>query len=1115
MGHKGKTRGAKAAGLEPKTAPEGTASAKGQEAAREDELFRRAVTLHQQGNLPEAEELYRTLLKSHPDHFELLQLTGVLNRQTGRLEEAAGLMQRSLALNPNQAHVHNNLGNCLQDLKRFAEALACYERAVALQPDYEEAWYNGGHTLQDLGRHEEALGRYAKAVALKPGHAEAHFQCGNVLQQLGRHAEALAAYERALDLGLGHAEVHYQRGNCLQALQRSAEALACYEKSLALRPDHAAVCNNRGNALRDLKRFGEALASYRRAAEIDPAWPEVYGNIGNALQELGRHGEALAAYDRVIASKPDYAEAHYNRGIALQELRRFAEALAAYDKAVALKPDYVDAQWNKARLLILTGRYREGWRLFEWRWQKDDVKPLARNFAQPLWLGDADPKGKRILLWAEQGLGDTIQMARYVPLLLARGAEVLIEVPGPLVSLIAGIPGVTQVIAKGEALPAFDLQCPLMSLPVAFETGLETIPAEVPYLRAPEAKSRQWQERLGAKTRRRIGLVWSGAPGHRNDRNRSIPLEALLPLLEAAADCYSLQKECRDADRELLLREGRIRDYSGEILDFADTAGLVSQLDLVITVDTSVAHLAGALGKEVWILLPYSPDYRWAVDREDCPWYPTARLFRQGARGDWAGVIGRVGAELGLAAPAPAAGGPRAEEAAACQDAPQPRNETERRKAVIRQGRTDEARWADPGNLEAAWQERSRIAATWIPAGAKVLDIGCGAMTLERHLPEGCTYIPCDVVRRDERTERCDLNRGEIPSRLAEADRVTMLGVLEYLYDPRPILLAAAQAGRTLLFSYCLAEYSAGRDRGALGWVNAYSRADLHLLAAEAGYRVKAEARIDAMQDLIVLEPEAGQPPPRRVVVLSYCNTVNFGDRLGYHLLNSLLPAHATVRHIHHKPWEPVEGEIDLLIVGLGNSLFGQLLTDELEALIKRAKASLGIFGTQYRDGFSAQRMRRVVDSLDVWFARYEEDYLLYGTRSDSQYHLGDWLIDAFAMAEANDETTLKIGEDIWQEYPLDRVIQRIQRYRKVHSTRLHPLLCAMTSAQEVAYTEQRESATKKPSGKFASMLIDVFGRPFPEERFWEVDRDSVRAYKARVQQNMRTLRRELERLLG
>jgi hypothetical protein len=374
---------------------------------------------------------------------------------------------------------------------------------------------------------------------------------------------------------------------------------------------------------------------------LSPDAPELYNNRGNALKELGRLIEALADYDRAIALKPDYVHAHGNRGNCLDDLMRPDEAEASFRRALALDPDHGDSHWNLAVNRLRAGDLRTGWIESEWRWKSDSLALKQRAFDKPPWLGTEPIDGKTLLVHCEQGLGDAIQFCRYVPLLAMRGAKVILLVDTPLKVLLSGVAGVTQCIARGEALPDFDLHCPLLSLPLAFDTTLATIPAEVPYIPLPEP-ARDWSNWLGARSAPRIGLVWSGNPGHLNDHNRSVPLEKLLPLFDVDAQFVSLQKGARERDRARLAELPDVRDADGELASFADTASLISELDLVISVDTSVAHLAGSLGRPVWVLLPYVPDWRWLLGRDDSPWYPTARLFRQSATRQWDEVVANV-----------------------------------------------------------------------------------------------------------------------------------------------------------------------------------------------------------------------------------------------------------------------------------------------------------------------------------------------------------------------------------------------------------------------------------------------------------------------------------------
>ena len=451
--------------------------------------------------------------------------------------------------------------------------------------------------------------------------------------------------------------------------------------------------------------------------------------------------------------------------------------------------------------------------------------------------------------------------------------------------------------------------------------------------------------------------------------------------------------------------------------------------------------------------------------------------------------------------------------------------EFERRKQTIAEGQTDFERWRDPNQLEQAWNQRAKFAADLIPAGATVLDLGCGAMALEQMLPPACAYVPCDVVARDRRTLVCDFNKGEFPA-FENVTHVTVLGVLEYLYDVPAFLRKLRACALPVILSYNPTDFTVYLDRPALGWINHLSIADLEQALNEAGLSIAGRMVIDRHQVLLRLSPNRppALPPPCKVLVVSSYNAGNFGDRLGYHVINEVLPAHATVHHCkltYAEGWriEGIpEGNFDLLVLGYGNSLFGKMFTDSLVQLLERAPRAIGIFGTQYRPVVDPGRLDAVLDRLHTWYARFEEDILWFGKGRSNVVHLGDWLISAFPMAKGEIPQTLTIGEEIWQDGPLDRTIQNIQKYRYVFTTRMHPLLCAFTSAEQVAYREQSEDKSNPaagPSGKFRSLLIDVFGRTFPEDQFFPVDRDAVVAYKNKVQKAMEEMRRMLHGYYG
>ncbi len=570
------------------------------------EALTRALALHQAGDLAQAEQLYRKIIGAKPDHFSALHMLGVLRHQCGDHEEADRLIQRATALKSDYAVEYYNRGNGLQDLKQLDEAVASYDKAIALKPYFAEAHNNRGNALQNLKRLDEAVISYDKAIALRPDYIEAY----------------------------------YNRGNALQNLKRFDQALASYDKAIALKPDYVDAYNNRGAPLRDLKRLEEAVTSFDKAIALKPDFAEAHNNRGNALLNLKRLDEAVISYDKAIALKPDFAKAHYNRGNALWGLKRLDEALASYDRAIALKPDYAEAHYSQSHCLLLMGRLEEGWRQYEWR--KKKAEPVGvRAYSQPLWLGKDIP-GKTLFIYCEQGVGDTIQFYRYGKLIKARGTRVVMSVQESLLRLLKQSSSDIRIINHNEVPSAFDYHCPMMSLPLALGTTLTTIPSEQSYILADEQLRKVWNARLPQRTKPRIGVVWSGNPNHKNDHNRSIDFATLLPLFSTDAHWIFLQKELRHNDFALLRVLHQVVLLGGELKDFSETAAVVDVLDLVITVDTAIAHLAGAMGKQVWILLPYIPDWRWLLDRSDTPWYPTARLFRQDDTRSWEKVVERV-----------------------------------------------------------------------------------------------------------------------------------------------------------------------------------------------------------------------------------------------------------------------------------------------------------------------------------------------------------------------------------------------------------------------------------------------------------------------------------------
>ncbi len=639
-----------------------------------------ALALHRQGKLAEAEALYRKIIALAPNHADALYFFGMLEFQRGRHDAAVPLFERAVAHNDGNPFAYFHLGCALQELKRTDAAIAAYDRTIALKPDLAEAYNNRANALRDAGRVDEARASFDCAIALKPDFLVALYNRGSVLRDLGRFDEALASLDRAVELKPDFAEAWHNRAAVLNAMKRSDEALESYDRALALKPgsaetlnnrgvvladlgrfdaalesydralglkpDYVEALNNRGNALRKLGRPDEALDCYARALVLQPDHADAFNNSGNALRDLGRHAEALARYDTAIALKPDYAEAYDNRGVVLDDLRRFDEALASFDRAIAIAPDYPDAYANKSLVKLRLGDFAEGWPLYEWRWRSKNFTSNPRNFRQPLWQGQALGSAQTILLHAEQGLGDTIEFCRYAPLVAVRGGRVVLEVQRPLMGLLRGLAGVDTMVAAGDALPDFDVHCPLLSLPGI----IGTIPASVPYLAADPARIAQWRERL-PQADFRIGIVWQGNPAVKIDRGRSAPLAAFAPLARVpGVRLISLQKHHGLDQLDHLPADMNIEtlgdDFDAGADAFLDTAAIMMSLDLLVTTDTSIVHLAGALNRPIWVALQALPYWTWMLDREDSPWYPSMRLFRQTQAGDWTGVFERITREL-------------------------------------------------------------------------------------------------------------------------------------------------------------------------------------------------------------------------------------------------------------------------------------------------------------------------------------------------------------------------------------------------------------------------------------------------------------------------------------
>ncbi|WP_246791279.1 tetratricopeptide repeat protein [Bradyrhizobium commune] len=619
-----------------------------------------------------------------PGHPPALVTLGDALAVKGEHEGAAAAFQRALRRRPDDAGVHNKLGVALGELSRFDEAENAYRRAIALDAQLTRACFNLAIVLAEQGRLAEAEDAYRAVIAREPIYRGVWLNLGNVLADQDRLGEAVSAYRRGLGIDPDDHGLLCNLGGVLYRQGLLEDAIVHYRRAIALAPDNIAALRLLGLVLHEARHLHEAAAIYRRTFALDPADHMIATNLGASLSDLGQLDDAVAACEHALLLKPDHAPAWTNLGIIFEKQEHVTEAVAAHRCAVAVDPSYAKghanlavalrnageidealevshravaldpeqplAQYNHAHFLLMNGDFANGFEAYRWRRKCKILSDGDPTFSGPEWQGEP-LEGRTLLVFAEYGLGDALHFVRYLPMVTALGGRIILQVQPALEELLRQLTDVT-VIARGEVLPAFDLQVPLMSLPRIFGTTLDNLPADVPYLHPDREKLSRWRAALGRETRLKVGVVWAGNPRHKGDRQRSLSAAAVLPrLVMPGVQLYSLQKEPRPEDGDVLAALGDdVIDLAPALGSFADTAAAVAALDLVIAVDTSVAHLAGALGRPVWMLTPYALDWRWLRDREDSPWYPTMRLFRQLKPRQWDDPLMRLSAALAILA---------------------------------------------------------------------------------------------------------------------------------------------------------------------------------------------------------------------------------------------------------------------------------------------------------------------------------------------------------------------------------------------------------------------------------------------------------------------------------
>jgi tetratricopeptide (TPR) repeat protein len=601
----------------------------------------------QAGRFLEAQVCCQQALTIDANHADTLRLLGLLSLQAEQYDAAVEWISRAIRRDPKPDFL-TDLGNILLKQDRNTEAVDVFDKVVRLEPSDARAWRRLGDALVEADRAPEGVLCFQHALGLDPQNSDDAERCGLLLHTLGRAEEALPYFRLCDEMRPGIAQTMYLRGRCLVDLKRLDEGLPLCLQAYKLEQNNADICNILGVALQGLGHHERALWFLDKAIELRKDFTGAMNNKAISLAYFRRWEEVFSLLDLVLELSPENFKALLNKALYLASVRRFDKAFEIYERLETIAPGNPDVGWNLSLLFSLTGNLAKGFRAAEAKWNAQ-ARPVYPSFAEPKWSGEQSIEGKTVLIYAEEGLGDTLQLARYVPMVVALGAQIILAVGNPARRLLASLPGVSACLPLPLSGPtAFDFHCPISSLPRIFGTELNTIPAGLPYRDLlPKSRLKAWQDRVEPCRKIKVGLVWSGNPDHKNDHNRSISLDALSGLLEADATFFSLQKDPRPWDKAFLSKRSDIVDFTADFSDFIETGALISCLDLVITVDTSTAHLAAGLGKRTWIVLPYTPDPRWLLDRDDSPWYPTVRLFRQDESEDYASVLSRVKSELG------------------------------------------------------------------------------------------------------------------------------------------------------------------------------------------------------------------------------------------------------------------------------------------------------------------------------------------------------------------------------------------------------------------------------------------------------------------------------------
>ncbi len=609
--------------------------------------------LREMGHLDEAIACCKKAIQLNPKLPEAFINLGSAFYAQGKFEDSANCHRQAIVLRPDFADAHTNLGNALFALGRHEESVAAHRRAISCRPDFAEGYNNLAAGLHSMGRIDEAIEAYSSALRLRPNYPEALSNMGHALQSKKRYDEAIALCKRSIELQPINPDAYNNLGNALQEKNNVEAAIQCFNTALQQNPEHADAMNNLGNCLQEQGKIEEAIPLYEKALSLRPTFAKAYGNLGNALRGIGKLEESIAVCKKAVDMQPTLEEAHINLATALHLAARYEEAMAECRQAIKLRHDFPEAHKDLALMLLVQGKFEEGWREYEWRLRLPNYFNGVDRFRQPQWDG-SDLNGRTLLVHAEQGLGDTIHFSRFLPKIVGKGGRIILECQAELVRLmkqtkmLEGIEVVPRERKTGPNMP-FDVQIPLLSLPLLLNkldpTKYDDI-VKPPYIFPNPSLVEEWKKRVKDNGKPKVGIVWAGSKTNKNDRHRSITLSSFAPLAKADVDFYNLQLGKPGEQAANPPAGMNLIDLTPMIGDFADTAAFVTHLDLVVTVDTAIVHLCGAMGKPVWVVLQSVPDFRWLLDGESTPWYPSVRLIRQKRLGMWDETIERTAGEL-------------------------------------------------------------------------------------------------------------------------------------------------------------------------------------------------------------------------------------------------------------------------------------------------------------------------------------------------------------------------------------------------------------------------------------------------------------------------------------